>query len=132
MSMMPWMVAALPVLEWYLPAQRRRWPTLWHATTRVRPEVDAEGRRSGDTVWLGVIQGRTVGVAFEWIELRRGIVALLDPNSITTNLRFLTADDAYEEPLRATITINRLVHGLPWQNAVTEMLATDGAAALAA
>lgn len=132
MSMMPWMVAALPVVEWYLPEQPRWWPALRHATTRVQPDHEPDGRRRGDTVWLGVLQGRTVGVALEWVEMRPGVVAMVDPNAITTNLRFITRDDAYEDPLRATIAINRIVHELPWQHAVCEKLAVDAATALAA
>lgn len=132
MSMMPWMVTALPMVEWYLPMQRRKWPALWHATTRVRPATDDSGRRLGDTVWLGVLDGRTVGVAFEWVELRPRVVAMVDPNAISTNLRFLNADDTYQEPLRATVTLNRLVHALPWQHAVCEMIVDERTTALAA
>jgi hypothetical protein len=72
----------------------------------------------GDTVWAGEQGGREVALAWDWLELLPGVVCLLDPNSITTNARFLDKQDCYEEPLQAIISANRLVHMWSWQSAV--------------
>jgi hypothetical protein len=132
MSMMPWMVKAMPKVEVYIANDSRSWPALWHATTRINPGAGAPGRRTGDTVWLGVVDGAPVGIAFEWVEMRENVLALADPNAITSNLRFLSKDDTYVEPLTAVTTINCLAHSLPWQNAVSTMLAASEVAELVA
>jgi hypothetical protein len=132
MSVMPWMIKAWPMLEWYLPMRRSKWPEMGHAQTRMRPGRDAFGRRVGDTVWLGTLNGRSAGLAFEWVELREGVVALADPNSITSNIRFLNSNNTYLEPLSTATALNRLAHSLPWQRAVCEAIAGEQALELAA
>ena len=118
MSVQSWMVKSWPVVEWYLPPVADVWPKLWHGNTAMGRRSDCGDRLHGDSVWLGVINGRSVGVAWEWIELRAGVFMLTDPNSILSNIRFLTQDGAEQEHLASLVSLNRLVHHLPWQPAV--------------
>jgi hypothetical protein len=122
MSFESWMVKAWPMVEWYLPDVTAPGPALCHVQTQVRPGSDRPGRRFGDTVWIGVVQGRSVGLAWDWVELQPGVVMLADPNSIISNLRFLTAQRTYQEPVVGLISLNRLVHELPWQSVVLAVL----------
>ena len=69
-------------------------------------------------MWLGTVEGESIGVAWEWTELRPGVVLLADPNSIITNVRFLDmARDAKSE-LHALISANRIANALAWQEPV--------------
>ena len=69
------------------------------------------------------IDGKSVGAAWEWSELRPGVVMLTDPNSLQSNLRFVGADHAVLDEAVAMVCLNRLAHHLPWQPAVSALLA---------
>ncbi len=125
MSVQAWMVKAWPMVEWYLPDATDRWPALWHVQTQVRDGSDRPGRRFGDTVWIGVVNGKSVGLAWDWVELRPGVVMMADPNSVITNLRFLTPQRHYQEHAVAMVSLNRLTHHLPWQDTVVAVLAAE-------
>ena len=124
MGLQSWMIKSWPIIEWKLPIDGGDWPTLLHAHTNVREGArSADDRRNGETVWIGVVDGKSIGAAWEWTELRPGVVMISDPNSIVTNVRFLNQDDTYQEYLPAVISMNRLAHVIPWQTTVSAILA---------
>ena len=77
---------------------------------------------AGSTVWLGCIAGQHAGLAWEWVELRPGVLMLADPNSITTNLRMVDVAGRRQDELVSTVSLNRLLHQLSWQDAVCEVI----------
>ena len=120
------MIKSWPIIEWKLPPDMGTWPALVHASTSAREaNTGPVDRRCGETVWIGVVDGKSIGAAWEWVELRPGVVMIADPNTILTNIRFLDESDAYQEPLRALVSMNRLVHVLPWQATVAAVLAAQ-------
>ena len=61
-------------------------------------------------------------MAWDWVELDAGVVALADPFALVTNLRLV---DAHGEALPACETVlhlNEIVHSLPWQSEVCRAL----------
>lgn len=121
MQLMPWSIASWPHVECYLPHNGRVLLRLHHANTRCLR--DEAGRRAGDTVWVGRVGDEAIGMAWEWFELRPRVLAMEDPNSVITNLRFVdTRDQVYLEPLAAIVAANRLIHATPWQDAVLSVI----------
>lgn len=123
MQMQSWQVASLPRVECYLPRHAEVHLPLRHAGTTVRGTTDGDGRLIGDTVWYDVLDGQLVAVSWDWIEVVPQAVCLLDPNNIVTNLQFMDPHGCYEEPMSAIVSVNRVVHQLPWQLAVLKCLA---------
>lgn len=123
MGVQSWMIKSWPIIDWFLPASSDRWPNFWHVNTQIRENSDPSGLRSGETVWLGVVDGKSVGAAWEWSEVRHGVVVLTDPNSIQSNLRFVGIDCGGEDEAVTAVCLNRLTHHLPWQPAVRALLA---------
>lgn len=117
-----WLVLSLPPVECYLPDDLGGWHVFRHLATQVREQVLEDGLQVGDTVWGTVVDGQQLAVAWDWVEARPGVMCLLDPNSIVTNIRFLDQGDTYQEPLQAIISANRLAHHWPWQSAVADVL----------
>jgi hypothetical protein len=113
---------SLPPVECYLPEDLGGWHVFHHLATNVREHVLEDGLQVGDTVWGTVVDGQQLAVAWDWVEARPGVMCLLDPNSIVTNIRFLDRSDTYQEPLQAIISANRLTHYWPWQSAVADVL----------
>jgi hypothetical protein len=117
----PWIVRAWPPVVWPIHAA----PSLHfvHLGTRVIDAGDAGRPSSGQTLWGGRVapQG-SAGVAWDWIELRRGVLAMADPLGLITNLQLVGTHGQVIEGLEAALRLNQLVNLLPWQNEVVRAL----------
>ncbi len=116
------MIKSWPTLEWYLPYEESPLETFQHLDSQTRDSTAANGHRHGETVWIGGVNGHSVGLAWEWAEFRPGVVVLADPNCIVSNVRFVDEEGVPVPPLMALIALNRVVHALPWQQAVCKAL----------
>jgi hypothetical protein len=110
----------------------RAWaPVLWqahctaqlhfvHLDTRV---VRAESRgTAGQTFWIGPHDDGEAGMAWDWVQLDGGVVAMADPMAVITNLRLLDEDGHVLTAWQSARYLNALVHGLPWQEEVCRAL----------
>ena len=96
---------------------------LSHMHTRVVHSGLSDSPCCGQTLWAGSGDDSTAGVAWDWVQLHQGVVAMADPMGLVTNLTLL---DAHGEPipaLQATLHLNEIVHALPWQTEVERALA---------
>jgi hypothetical protein len=107
-----WQAAAAPDLH------------LIHLGTRVLTFGDDEFPCTGQTLWADDGRGSSAGVAWDWIELRRGVVAMADPLGMVTNLRLIDAQGAVLNQAQVAVHLHPLVHALPWQREVTLALET--------
>lgn len=120
MSISPWTVVSLPTVEWYLPESAGMWPAFTEAGVSVveRPA----SLFAGSALWMGELGLKPVALAWDWLELRKGVVALADPNGIVSNLRFLSDEETYRTPAESTIAKARLVCAMPWQASVVRAI----------
>ncbi len=117
MQVSAWEVATWPAVEWYMPKRRTRWPTFTNGGTNVGPDSH-RGQVQGTSVWVADLDDARIGLAWDWAELGRGVVALIDPNSICSNLRFVRDEDHYESELPSALALSRLVHSVRWHQEV--------------
>ncbi len=134
MGLQSWMIKSWPIIDWFPSPSDDDWPSFLHMSTQVRQERRGSEPCVGSTVWVGAIDGVYAGLAWEWVELRSGVLMLADPNSIITNIQVVGADRRAADPLHATVSLNVFLHRLPWQDTVGEVLASvregrDGSAA---
>ncbi len=122
MNIQSWMIKSWATLEWYLPPQVETLPSFKHMGTQLRDDGGLAGLRAGDTVWMAQDEQRPVGLAWEWVEVKPGVVMLADPNSIITNLQFVDDHQLPVYGLAKTVAVNRLVHALAWQLPVCDLL----------
>ncbi len=125
MTVQSWMLRSWPIVEWKPGTSGAPFPDFFHVNTRTREGHGDLVLSYGDTVWLGEIDGRSVGVSFEWIEIRPGVIILSDPNSIHTNIALATEEAELADDLQTITFMNSLVHQLPWQGAVHAVLAAN-------
>ena len=122
----PWTVRAWPTLLWQVenlePLQLR------HLDTRVTNPGDQVSRTAGQTVWAVAANSGQAGMAWDWIQLSRGVVAMADPLSVITNLRLVDSDGAVLSPIVSLRHLNEIVHTLPWQDEVERVLIAEQAA----
>jgi hypothetical protein len=131
MLLYSWQVLSLPRIECYPPRYFGDGPPFRHLGTSIRPDPLEDGRRLGDTVWGTNVDGRLLAAGWDWIEILPGVVCLVDPSTVLTNIRFVDALDCYEEPPQAVVKINQLIHRTPWQAIVCAAL-EEGVSASAA
>ena len=123
LAVMPWSLRAWPPLLWQAtggaPAE------FHHLSTRVTANpAGLHGRMAGQTIWAGHVAGGEAGMAWDWVEVANGVVAMADPMSVITNLRIVGHEGEVLTAVEAALYLNHIVHTLPWQDEVGRALAT--------
>lgn len=116
----PWTVRAWPPLLWQV--ENLRPLQLRHLGTRVTNPGDQISRTAGQTIWATAFGDGQAGMAWDWIQLSRGVVAMADPLSVVTNLRLVNPDGDVLTPLESLRRLNEVVHMLRWQDEVERVL----------
>ena len=118
----------------------RAWPTLlWqvdkniplqmqHLSTQITHSGEALYRHAGQTLWAWRSCDGDVGMAWDWVQLDQGVVAMADPMAVVTNLRLVGEAGAVLTAYESARHFNCVVHALPWQDEVERVLATPLAA----
>ncbi|HEU5295221.1 MAG TPA: hypothetical protein VFU71_10555 [Burkholderiaceae bacterium] len=97
--------------------------------TRVTNPGDQTSRTSGQTIWAAHAAGAQAGMAWDWIQLAGGVVAMADPLSVVSNLRLLSPEGTALSSLESQRRLNEVVHMLPWQDEVERVLMISAQAA---
>ncbi|OYU93695.1 MAG: hypothetical protein CFE45_20585 [Burkholderiales bacterium PBB5] len=79
-------------------------------------------RTVGQTLWACCGSEGDVGMAWDWVQLTRGVVAMADPMAVVTNLRLVGDEGQVLDVFESARHINFIVHGLPWQDEVERAL----------
>lgn len=120
-----WRVVSWPPVLWQAEAAARL--ELVHLGTHVSNPGDTDEACSGHTVWGAEAPNGTAGMAWDWVQIPQGVVALADPLALITNLWLLGADGQVLSPAQAARHLNGLVHMLPWQLEVERALEMQSA-----
>ena len=112
-----WSLRAWPPLLWQA-ADRER-VRFHHLSTRV---ADHHGSAAGQTVWAASGSDGEAGMAWDWIQIARGVVAIADPMSVVTNVRLIGDEGEVLTAHQAARFLNELVRSLPWQEEVQRVL----------
>ena len=116
----PWMVSAWPTVLWQADAA----PDLHfvHLGTRVQTGGDGDNACIGQTLWGEASASHSAGVAWDWVQIQQGVVAMADPFGLVTNLKLIDAQGEALEPYQLAVHLNEIVHALPWQHEVCRAL----------
>lgn len=93
-----------------------------HLGTHVSPGEELPGCMAGQTVWTAQAAEGEAGMAWDWIEIARGVVAIADPLSVVTNVRLVNDEGEVLTALQAARFLNEMVRALPWQQEVERAL----------
>jgi hypothetical protein len=94
---------------------------LTHLGTRVLSFGDDE-LPCGQTLWGDSSAQQSAGVAWDWVEVQNGVVAMSDPLGLITNLKLLDERGEALNHVEVAVQLHQLVHALPWQNEVHRAL----------
>ena len=115
-----WSLRAWPPLLWQ--AKERTPVRFEHLGTRVTLFGDTPGPAAGQTVWAAASATGQAGMAWDWVQISRGVVAMADPLSVVTNLRLIGTEGEVLTAHEAACFLNELVRSLPWQLEVQRAL----------
>ena len=85
----------------------------------------------GQTLWAWHSADGDMGMAWDWVQLTPGVVAMADPMAVVTNLRLVGEEGEELTAYEAALHFNAIVHALPWQHEVELALNHPGIGALA-
>ena len=114
------MVYAWPPLLWQ--ASRAPQLQLTHLGTQVLNAGDEACPCSGQTLWGDPSERQSAGVAWDWVQIQQGVVAMADPLGLVTNLKLLDDRGEAITGVQAAVQLHQLVHALPWQCEVQRAL----------
>lgn len=116
----PWTLRAWPPLLWQV---GRPVPLhLQHLGTQVTSAGDRHCRSVGQTIWAWHGDEGDMGMAWDWVQLTCGVVAMAGPMAVVTNLRLVGEEGEALTACASARHFNAIVHGLPWQQAVEQAL----------
>lgn len=116
-----WTVRAWSPLLWQVSAAASL--QMEHLGTQITRAGGAGGSTLGQTVWAFCGNERQAAMAWDWIHLARGIVAMADPMSVVTNLTLVGPEGEPLTELECARHLNGIVHRLPWQDEVERVMA---------
>ena len=114
-----WTVRAWPPLLWQAGESA---PPFNHLDTQVFNTGGDGAPSSGQTIWVGPLADGEAGVAWDWVQLAQGVVAMADPMCVVTNLRLIGAQGEVLTSWEAARHLSQIVYGLPWQGEVQRAL----------
>ena len=119
----PWTLRAWPPLLWQvgkcLPLR------LQHLGTQITSEGDTLSHAVGQTLWAWRGNDGAVGMAWDWVQLARGVVAMADPMAVLSNLRLIDDEGGALTAVESARHFNDIVHALPWQHEVARALGSQ-------
>ena len=118
----PWALYSWPIVFWSADSPRR--PRFKHLATRVTSARDRFGPCQGHTVWGRFSGDGDAGIAWDWVEVGCGVVAMVDPMRVLTNMQLLSGDGHILPATEAALHFNQFVRRLPWQEEVRRLLKT--------
>ena len=110
----PWVLHSWPAV--YCQASWERKPRFVHLGTRVVSYGRSGAPSAGQTMWGEHLDEGEAGLAWDWVEVAHGVVAMADPLGVVTNLRLIGAEGQVLTAHAAALHIGRMVHDLPWQD----------------
>lgn len=108
----PWSVAGWEPVAWPRVANLGR--QFSHLATNVLPQQADLAARQGQTIWWLNKSGQDGAIAWDWVEVRNGVVTLVDPMTLISNIDIDPLDDDGERIL----ILNEWVHQIPWHGVV--------------
>ena len=119
----PWMVYAWEPLLWQASNLARL--HLMHLGTRITDFGGDGSHRCGQTLWGNPREQPRLGIAWDWLEIQKGVVAMSDPLGLVTNIKLLEDSGEPLTTFKATLQLHNLIHALPWQHEVQLALSAN-------
>lgn len=112
----PWALYAWPAI--FCQASIKRKARFVHLGTRVTTAGSLGTPCAGQTVWSEYFDEGQAGLAWDWIQIADGVVAMSNPLCVVTNLRLVGEHGELLAARESALHLSRIVCQLPWQDEV--------------
>ncbi len=119
MQIQAWSIISMPQVVWSraeVMASRFE-----HGGTQIQQAADRALVRRGQTIWWMRIAGQSGAIAWDWVEVREGIVTMVDPMALLSNIA-IDSTPTGEQFGDRLVALNEWVHRIPWQTVVSAEL----------
>ena len=118
MNVHSWQVFTWPTVRAKVPELINVARSFRHLGTSLQLDANSPELCSGSTVWGADVNGKRVGIAWEWVAVRPRVVAMGDPMMLLANLDLVNNHgDALPDSQRL-LRLHQVIFCLPWQHAV--------------
>lgn len=116
----PWSLYSWPAV--FCQANHKNRLRFVHVGSCLTTLGDAATPPSGQTIWAeqGIQPG--AGLAWDWVQIGPGIIAMANPMCVVSNLRLVGARGEVLGANESALHLNHLVAELPWQDEVWRAL----------
>jgi hypothetical protein len=118
-----WSLRAWPPLLWQ--AGHTQLSRFQHLGTHIELTGETPGPPSGQTIWAASADEGRAGMAWDWVQIGRGVVAIADPMSVVSNVRIVDLSGEVLTAQQSARFLNELVRELPWQREVQRALSNQ-------
>lgn len=117
--MSAWTVLSLPPVLW-----QRPWPKVSLRPLDITIDESSinSGHACGQTLWHFQQGDGLAAIGWEWVQVRRGFLAMSDPMNIVSNLRIVDDENCAVSDSQRLIVLNTMVHATAWQGEVLRRL----------
>jgi hypothetical protein len=116
----PWALYSWPAVFCQAAAQQQL--RFVHLGTRIATVGERGNPPSGQTIWGECTSDADAGLAWDWVDIGNGVLAMADPMCVVTNLRLLGSQGEVMTARESALHFSRLVRQLPWQDEVWRAL----------
>lgn len=119
MLVSPWEIATWPTVELPSKVWRASLRRMRHIGTRVQTIDDRTGVRSGQMVYELIAQGKRVGLAWDWNEIRPSVPVISDPMNILSNVVLCHESATHSSDFIRLAALNEAVYSSGWQQMIS-------------
>lgn len=106
-----WIEVGVKVAEWNSSVMELR-----HLGTSAHVDEGDDGLHYGQSLWgCQTAPDRMVGIAWDWREVRPGVVAMSDPMTVLSNVILIGEEGEPVDPFKRILHLNNAIFSLPWQ-----------------
>lgn len=117
--MSAWALLSWPPVVWKAPWKALK---LRHLETSLDAAQADESHIRGQAVWVCESNAGLAGVAWEWIQIRGGIIALTDPMALVSNLYVVDHCSEQVTHQRRTLLLHSQLLNVDWQGEVRKLV----------
>lgn len=88
---------------------------LRHLATSVHGDDADSGLKHGQVLWGAEADGKMIGLAWDWAEVREDVIAMTDPMRVLSNLQLVAGDGSRLRESERLLHLNCAIHELRWQ-----------------
>lgn len=119
----PWMISTLPRVNFGAVDVGKIAELMSHGATQVSMRDDEPRLHCGSTIWLSAKKdGTPIAIAWDWVEIRSNVVAMVDPMAIISNLECTEYVGGVAVPDYKLLSLNQIVYHLEWQQRVCKAI----------